>query len=139
MSTIWRHRCLITPDAYVALARGLAAGLAGASAQGMWSVPLSPTGEAPATHWISVGLMDEDFANLLPLTTFDEEGEPTTQPGQPGLIVELAAAQGQTVPLAAVEAMLAACQITLDDGQAGIARAGLVMVQPEEPEVPDAV
>lgn len=139
MSINWTHRCLIVPNAYVALARGLASGIAGASAQGMWSVPLSPTGSLPATHWVSAGLMDENFANLLPLTTYDAEGNATTTPGQPGLIVELAAAQGQTVPLAAVEAMLAACQITLDDGQAGIARAGLKMVQPEEPEAPDAV
>ena len=132
MSINWTHRCLICPDDYVALARGLASGIAGASGQGMWSVPLSATGALPATHWVSAGLMDEDFANLLPLTTYDAEGNPTTQPGQPETIVALAAAQGQTVPLAAVEAMLEACQITLDDGQAGIARAGLKMVQEVE-------
>ena len=137
--TTWVHRNLIVVDAYVALARGLASGIAGASAQGMWSVPLSATGTLPATHWISVGLMDEDFANLLPLTTYDEEGNPTTQPGQPETIVALSEQLGQPVPLAAVEALLNSAQITLDEGQAGIARAGLVMVQPEEPEAPDAV
>lgn len=136
MSTIWTHRCLIVEDGYVALARGLASGIAGASAQGMWSVPLSPTGALPATHWLSVGLMDEDFAALLPLTTFDADGEPTTQPGQPQLVVDLAAAQGQTVPLIAVEALFEGAQITLDDGQAGIARAGLQMVQ-EPMETPE--
>ena len=131
----WSHRCLIVPDGFVLLARALASGIAGASAQGMWSVPLSVTGEAPATHWISVGLMDEDFANLLPLTTFDAEGNPTTTPGQPETIVALAEQLGQPVPLAAVEALLNSAQITLDGGQAGIARARLVMVQ----EIEDAV
>lgn len=137
--TTWVHRNLIVSDAYVTLARALASGIAGASAQGMWSVPLSATGTLPATHWVSAGLMDEDFANLLPLTTFDAEGNPTTTPGQPETIVALSEQLGQPVPLAAVEALLNSAQITLDEGQAGIARAGLVMVQPEEPEAPDAV
>lgn len=137
--TTWLHRCLIVPDAYVTLARALASGIAGASAQGMWSVPLSATGTLPATHWISVGLMDEGFANLLPLTTYDAEGNPTTTPGQPETIVALSEQLGQPVPLAAVEALLNSAQITLDEGQAGIARAGLLMVQLEEPEAPDAV
>lgn len=132
MSINWTHRCLICPDDYVALARALASGIAGASAQGMWSVPLSETGALPATHWVSAGLMDEDFANLLPLTTYDAEGNPTTSPGQPELVVQLAAAQGQTVPLSAVESLFESSKITLDDGQTGIARAGLKMVQEVE-------
>ena len=48
------------------LARALAGGLApDTDTQGMWRTPLSATGEAPATHFISAGLIQEEFAALL--------------------------------------------------------------------------
>ena len=64
-------------------ARELAATVAGPSGSGMWTTPLSATGQEPATHWISAGLISEDFAALLPLTTYPEDAEPITTPGNP--------------------------------------------------------
>lgn len=60
----WLHRTCIIPDAYVALARQLAAAAA-ESGVGMFTTPLSATGQEPATHWISAGLLREEFAAIL--------------------------------------------------------------------------
>lgn len=61
----WTHRTIIVPDAVVVPARMACEALAGAGGSGMYSVPLSPTGDLPATHWISSGLIEQDFADLL--------------------------------------------------------------------------
>lgn len=63
--TTWAHRTIIVPDAVVAPARMACEALAGAGGSGMYSTPLSPTGELPATHWISSGLIEQEFADLL--------------------------------------------------------------------------
>lgn len=62
---IWTHRTIIVPAAAVAPAQLACEALAGAGGSGMYSVPLSPTGELPATHWISSGLIEQEFADLL--------------------------------------------------------------------------
>ena len=48
--TTWTHRTIIVPDAVVIPARMACEALAGSGGSGMYSVPLSPTGELPATH-----------------------------------------------------------------------------------------
>lgn len=63
--TAWTHKTIIVPDAVVAPARLACEALAGAGGSGMYSVPLSPTGALPATHWISSGLIEQGFADLL--------------------------------------------------------------------------
>lgn len=61
----WVSRTIIVPDAAVAAARAACEALAGAGGSGMYTVPLSPTGNLPATHWASSGLIEQDFADLL--------------------------------------------------------------------------
>ena len=61
----WTHRTIIVPDAVVIPARLACEALAGPGGSGMYTVPLSPTGELPATHWASSGPIDEEFAELL--------------------------------------------------------------------------
>lgn len=61
----WIHRTIIVPDAVAAPARMACEALAGAGGAGMFSVPLSANGAHPATHWISSGLIEQDFADLL--------------------------------------------------------------------------
>ena len=63
--TTWTHRTIIVPDAVVIAARMACEALAGAGGSGMYSVPLSPTGQLPATHWASSGPIDEEFAHIL--------------------------------------------------------------------------
>lgn len=61
----WIHRTIIVPAPYAAAASAACEALAGAGGSGMFTTPLSPTGELPATHWISSGLIEQDFATLL--------------------------------------------------------------------------
>ena len=55
----------IVPDESVVDARQIAVTLAGSEGEGMWTTPLSADGAAPATHWISTGWVDEQFAQQL--------------------------------------------------------------------------
>ena len=61
----WVHRTIIVPNAFVVPARMACEALAGAGGAGMYTTPLSPTGELPATHYISSGLIEQSFADLL--------------------------------------------------------------------------
>ena len=121
------QRCLIVPAAYAPLARALCAGVApGGSGLGMFTTGLSATGQAPASHFISEGMITDEFAYLLPLKAFDAEGVATITPGQPETIVTLAAG---AATLEQVNALLAAVDVTQQDPQDAIARLGLQMVQ----------
>ena len=104
----WIHRCLIVPDALVAQARTLAESLAGPSGAGMWTTGLSADGTSPATHWISAGLIDKPFADLL------------SSPDA------LSVAAG--VPLADTQALLDACDVSEDDAFTAMDRLGLKLV-----------
>lgn len=97
----WTHRTLIVEAAHVELARTLAAAAAD-SGLGMFTTPLSATGAEPATHYISAGLIQQEFAYLL---TSAEAlyGAATTEFGL------------SDVDYAAVEAMLAASVIRADE------------------------
>jgi len=64
------------------------------------------------TDYISSGDVATEFANILPLTTVDAEGNETTTPCRPGDIVALAASKGLTVTLEQVTNMLAGADIT---------------------------
>lgn len=100
---------MIVPDAIADTCRGMAANLAGASGENMWTTPLSADGSAPATHWISVGMIDSSFAALL---------------DDPAL---LAQAAGTTEAEAA--ALLGACGISGEDWPTASARTGLQIAQ----------
>jgi hypothetical protein len=57
-------------------AQQLAVGMAGSSGANMWVIGLSPTGVAPATFYISNGMIQDNFAALLGDTqaTYDAAG-----------------------------------------------------------------
>ena len=130
MDTIWTYRCLIVPDAHVQFARDLCAAVAGPAGAGMFSAPLSPTGQDPATHYISAGAVEEPFAQLLPLIEFPAEAEPVIYPGQPELIAQMASAQGMAVTPEEVQALLAASDVSEQEAFTALARLGLQIVQP---------
>ena len=138
---IYVFRTLLVPDQYVALARQLTETLAGAAGSGMFSVPLSPTGDSPATHWESTGLVGAEFAGLLPLVEWRQSedgvwGKIVWSNGEPETIVYLAAEAGLTVALAEVEALLAAADVTEQEWPVARGRLGLVAVQPDTPSEP---
>lgn len=115
------HRTLVVPVAFIPLAEALCVGLAGPENEGMFASKLEPIdGVVGHSHGIANGEIREQFADLLPL---NGEG------GQPEAIVALAAQAGITVPLAQIEALLAAIDVTDGDPHARMAELGLKMVQ----------
>ena len=134
---MWVHRTIIVPAAIAGAARAACAGLAGSGGSNMFTTPLSPTGEAPPTHYISSGMIEEPFADLLPLTSvsYAEDGTPFTEtrPGNVALTVQLAADAGLPLTEAEVSALLYAVDVSAQSAQDALTLRGLRLVV--EPEV----
>lgn len=137
MST-WVHRTMIVPQAFRSLAQQLCAGLAGPSGTNMFGVDLGTTPSGTTTHGMSAGLIQPQFAGLMPLDAWDEDAGTYTRldPGQPEQIVAGAAALGVTLPLATVQALLAAVRVADEPWQQALAQQALYMVQPAEGNLP---
>ena len=119
----WVHRCMIVPVDHVDLARSLCATLAGDGGTGMFTTALSPTGTEPATHYISSGLIESEFANLLPLGS---------TPGQPDVVHSLALQSGMSVSVDDITRLLAAVDVSEQPPAEALERLGLAMAS--EPE-----
>lgn len=59
------HRTLIVQAGKKATAQMICSTLAGEAGEDMFITPLSSDGNNPATHWISAGMIGEEFAGLL--------------------------------------------------------------------------
>lgn len=104
----WVQRTIIVPSAYVGLARALAAGIGpNASGAGMFVTALSASGQAPATHYVSSGQIQDSFAALL-----------TDAPG-------IVAASGGQVTQQQAQALIAASDVSAETGFAALSRLGL--------------
>lgn len=121
----WVHRCMIVPTEHVELARKLCAALAGDGGSGMFTTALSPNGAEPATHYISSGLIEDAFADLLPLIEFPADADPVIHPGQPDLITQMATDQGMGVTVDEVQALLASVDVTDQPPAEALERLGL--------------
>lgn len=68
-------RTLILPASVTPLAQQIAASF-GSGAVGMWTTGLSASGNDPATHYISTGIIPEEFAYMMPTQywAYDENG-----------------------------------------------------------------
>ena len=124
-----KHRTFIVPADVVDMARAMCVGLAGPAGDGMFTTELSATGSDPVTHYISSGLISDEMAALLPLTTVNPDGTVTTEPGDPVYVVELAAQAGITVTVEQVTALLSTVDVSEQEPFAALDRAGLKMVQ----------
>jgi len=134
MDTIWTYRALVVPDAQVTYARERTDAVAGPAGAGMFTAALSPTGQEPATHWISAGMIADEFAALLPLTVYPADAEPIHTLGQPETVAAIATTNGYPTTAEQVQALFAAADVTEQDPQFAMARLGLVMVQAEAVE-----
>ena len=123
-----KHRTFIVPATVVDMARAMCVGLAGPAGDGMFTAELSATGSDPVTHYISSGVISDELAALLPLTTVNPDGTVTTEPGDPAYVVELAAQAGITVTVDQVTALLSTVDVSDQDGFAALGRAGLKIV-----------
>lgn len=129
----WVHRCMIVPTEHVELARVLCETLAGPGGAGMFTTALSATGDDPATHYISSGLIESEFADLLPLIEFPADADPVIHLGQPDLITQMATDQGMGVTVDEVQALLASVDVTEQPPTDALDRLGLrLSAEPEE-------
>ena len=62
---MWAHRTTIVTTDVAPTARMLCEMLAGAGGSGMFQTALSATGTEPATHYVSSGPIEQQFADLL--------------------------------------------------------------------------
>ena len=132
MDTIWTYRCLIVPAEHAELAQVLCETLAGPGGAGMFTTALSATGDDPATHYISSGLIESDFADLLPLIELPADADPVIHPGQPDLITQMATDQGMGVTVDEVQALLASVDVTEQPPTDALDRLGLrLSAEPE--------
>ena len=122
---MWVHRTIIVPAVLVDAARAACAGLAGPGGSGMFMTPLSPTGEVPPTHYISSGLIEDEFANLLPNHLDGEQ----LDPGNPTTIVYLAQQLGVEVTEAVVSNLLAAVYVSEAPSEAVLSFLNLTFIQ----------
>ena len=125
---IYLHRCLIVTDAIATTVRSLADSF-GPAASGMFETPLSPTGELPASHWISSGLIGDDFAAIMPFSHFVDDVW-VTEPYSAAAFVALAEANGVTPPpVEAIEAIMGMVDVSDQEPFTAMARLGLKLVQ----------
>ena len=127
-------RTLIVPAASVDLARAIATSF-GPGGEGMWITPLSASGLAPATHYISTGYVPPEYGYLVPLQvwTQDEDGDwvlVASEPGDPVAVYEAATAQGVICTQADVDALFAAADVTEQEPFVAMGRLGLTIINP---------
>lgn len=129
---MWLHRSILVSAAQRDLAADICATLAGAGGSGMFMTALSADGAEPATHYISSGLIEDNFAALLPLDALVDDVWTRIYPGMPAVVVS---AYNEAVPdapitLDQVNAVFASADVSEEDPHAAMARLGLQMVQP---------
>lgn len=128
----WIYRNLIVAAAQRDLAADICATLAGAGGSGMFTTPLSADGAEPATHYISSGLIEDNFAALLPLDAMVDDVWTRTYAGLPETIVQLynEAKPDTPITLNEVIVVFAEADVSEQDPHQAMARLGLQIVQP---------
>jgi hypothetical protein len=136
-------RTIIVTAEEAPLARLVCSTLGGVPYEGMFEVGLSPTGDEPATHYISSGGVSENFAKLAPFSVWSWQQPNPDQPGQwweteyspgyPQITAERCAEAGLEVTPEAIEYMYAASDVTDEPWQTALARLGLQRIIPPEP------
>lgn len=126
----WLFRTMIVPDSIVATVRSLADSF-GPAASGMWATPLSPTGELPATHWISSGFVGDDFAAVLPLSHYVDDVW-VTEPYDPAAFIAMCATYGIEAPtVEQITQIMGLVDVSEQESLAAMERLGLQIVNVE--------
>lgn len=127
---MWLHRSIIVAADQRDLAAQLCAVLAGPGGSGMFTTPLSANGAAPATHYISSGMIEDNFAALLPLDAMVDDVWTRTYPGLPETIVQLYnATDNPPVTLNQVTAVFATADVSEEEPFSVMARLQLQMMR----------
>lgn len=126
----WVFRTMLVSDAVVGTVRALADSF-GPAASGMWTTPLSPTGELPATHWISTGQIGDDFAAIMPYSHMVDDVW-VTEPYSAAAFVALAEASGVTAPpVEAIEQIMGMVDVSDQPPFEAMERLGLKLINQE--------
>lgn len=127
-------RTLVIPTAHVQLARDLAAAIDPVASVGMFMTPL--TDGQSITHYISTGIVSDNFAMPLPCTTWaqDEDNnwvQVSHWPGMPEAIAQMAAQLDPPFPVTAeqIAAAFAASDISEQEPFVAMGRMGLSLHQ----------
>ena len=131
--TTYIHRTMIVPDVIVEQVRALSASF-GPAASGMWTTPLSPTGELPATYWISTGQVGTEFAAIMPFSHFDDSDPPVwvTDAYDPAAFVALCEFNEITAPpVEAIQQIMGMVDVSDQEPFAAMNRMGLRLVVTE--------
>lgn len=122
-------RTMIVPATIVTTVRALADSF-GPAATGMWQTGLSPDGTEPPTHFISSGMIGDDFAAIMPYSHM-VDGVWTTEPYSASAFVALAEAYGVTPPpVEQITQIMSMVDVSDQEPFVAMARLGLAMVQP---------
>ena len=129
----YTRRVIIVPAAFQQFAQGLCEAAAeGDAGKGMFTTGLSADGTEPASHYISSGPIANEFGDLLPLTSFDEEGAPTTRPGDVATVEAIADQAGISLPAGTIAALFDAIDVTEQEPFTAMSRLGVQIVQVAE-------
>ena len=111
----WKHKTIIVAAACAPTARRLCEALSGAGGSGMFVSPLSADGQEPATHYVSSGPIEQQFADLL-----DSGAEN---------IHAVVTQAGIEISLEAVQQIMACADISEDAAEVAFERMGLQLVR----------
>ena len=111
---MWAHRTIIVTTECAPTARMLCEMLAGAGGSGMFQTALSADGTEPATHYVSSGPIEQQFADVL-----DSGAEN---------IHTVVLQAGIEISLEAVQHIMACADISEDAAEVAFERLGLQIV-----------
>ena len=106
---MWVHRTIIVTADIRDAAAGICAQLAGHGGSNMFTTPLSVNGQMPASHYVSSGMIEDEFASMLE---------------NPSLVVE---ASGGAVTLGQAQALLSMTDVSTETPHEAFGRLGLKM------------
>jgi hypothetical protein len=127
-------RTMILPASVALMGREIASLAGGGDA--WWTTPLSASGTAPATHFISTGMIPAHIVQMLPLQKWEQNGssvwiKTASSPGQSQPLHGFLLSRGVTAySLAQIEAMMAAADVTEQPPFTAMGRMGLTIINP---------
>lgn len=128
------YRCMIVHDADVTLAREVWAVL-DAEYSREFRIPLAAADEpSVVTHWMSAGPVTTGAAYVMPLLSWDAEGQEIYSPGHPDKVAVQCRDAGLEVTDEQIEVLWVASDVSEQPISAALERLGLVYWQ--EPVAP---
>ncbi len=133
------YRNLIVPADQAPLARLIAATLDPVNCSDMFTTGLSPTGDEPATHYISSGGISQNFATLVPFSVWQQDPEGQWEEldhtdGQPEVTYKLCQDAQLDVTLEQIKTLYASADVTAENPWLAMSRLNLQLVRPAPPE-----